>query len=70
MNGKNELKLLNVKKEFDKRNIIYNELKNGQLQIDGINYWSTSGKFYNPKNGFKGNGMNSFLKYLKEENII
>ena len=39
MNRKNLEKLNFAKEILDKRNAIYRELKNGQLQIDTVNFW-------------------------------
>jgi len=64
LNDKNVSKLDKVKDILDKRDIIYDEYANGQLQVDGVNFWCTSQKWYDPKNGEKGVGMNSFIKYI------
>lgn len=64
LNDKNVSKVDKVKDILDKRDIIYNECANGQLQVDGVNYWCTSQKWYDPKSGEKGVGINSFIKYI------
>ena len=64
LNEKNSEKLNKVKGILDQRGIIYDEYANGQLQVDGVNYWCTSQKWYDPKNGDKGVGINSFIKYI------
>lgn len=66
MNIKNEGKLEKIKEFLDKKGLFYIEMANGQLQIDGINFWATTEKFYDPKTGFKGQGINAFMKYLKD----
>lgn len=53
LNEKNISKLDKVKDTLDKRDIIYDKYANGQLQVDGVNYWCTSQKWYDPKNGEK-----------------
>ena len=63
-------KIEKVKEILTKKGIIFSELKNGQLQVDRINYWATSDKWYDPITNSKGVGINSFLKYLKDNNII
>lgn len=70
MNQKNLDKLNFAKEILDKRSVIYRELKNGQLQIDTVNFWATTEMWYNTKSGVKGQGINSLLKYLKDNNFI
>ena len=70
MNNKNELKLKKAKEFLDKKDIFYIELANGQLQVDTVNLWVTTEKFYDTKNGAKGQGINSFVKYLKDNGKI
>lgn len=59
-----------AKKQLTKLKVIFTELNNGQLQVDGINYWSTTEKWYDPTTGNKGQGLNSFINHLKDRNII
>ncbi|WP_303982225.1 hypothetical protein [Niallia circulans] len=70
MNPKNAEKVEFAKNVLAQREVIFRELKNGQLQIDTANFWATSEKWYDPKTETRGKGLNSFLKYLKDENII
>jgi hypothetical protein len=70
MNPKNIEKLDAAKKAFNDRGIIFRELANGQLQIDSANYWATSEKWYDPNTDTRGKGINGFIKYLKDNNII
>lgn len=70
MNEKNIEKVNFAKKVLADRNIIYKELKNGQLQIDTVNYWATTEKWYDTATGKKGKGINGLIKYLKDNNII
>lgn len=70
MNRKNLEKLNFAKEILDKRNAIYRELKNGQLQIDTVNFWATTEKWYDTKSGLKGQGINSLIKYLKDNSFI
>ena len=42
LNEKNSEKLDKVKGILNQRGIIYDEYANGQLQVDGVNYWCTS----------------------------
>jgi hypothetical protein len=70
MKEKNQTKVSAAKSFLDKNNICYIEMNNGQMQVDGINFWATTGKWYNPKTSEKGEGINSFVKYLKENNYV
>lgn len=70
MKDKNEMKLRAVKDMLDKRGVFYLELANGQLQIDTVNLWVTTEKYYNTKTGEKGQGINACMKYLSENNFI
>ena len=64
------MKLDKAKKFLDSKGIMYYEFKNGQLQVDQINYWATTEKWYDPIRNVKGVGMNSFIKHLKNNEII
>ena len=70
MNEKNVTKVNFVKKILSDKGIIYKELKNGQLQVDTVNFWATKEKWYDTATGRKGQGINSFIKHLKDSNII
>lgn len=70
MNEKNVEKVNFAKKILSDRGIIYKELKNGQLQVDTVNFWATKEKWYDTATGKKGKGINSFVKHLKDSNII
>jgi hypothetical protein len=70
MNAKNIKKLEAAKKVMYERNIIFRELPNGQLQVDKVNFWATSEKWFDPNTDTKGVGINSFIKHLKDQNII
>lgn len=70
MNEKNLNKLELAKKAFVERSIIFRELANGQLQVDTANFWATSEKWFDPSSDTRGKGINSFIKYLKDNNFI
>lgn len=70
MKSKNETKLQKAKEFLDKRDIFYIEFPNGQLQIDSVNLWVTTEKFYDTKAGYKGQGINAMVKYLKDSKKI
>lgn len=70
MKEKNIQKVEQAKQIFHDREIIFRELANGQLQVDSVNFWATSDKWYDSKSGTKGVGINSFIKFLKDSNII
>lgn len=55
---------------FKEKGLIYTESANGQFKVDTVNYWSTTQKWYDPKTGSKGQGVNSFFVYLKEQKIM
>lgn len=67
MNLKNENKLNNVKQYLDKLGLFYLEYPNGQLQIDSVNFWVTTEKFYDTRTGYKGEGINAFIAYIKKK---
>ena len=64
MNTKTQNKVDQVKSFLDKQGVFYLELNNGQLQVDGVNLWSTTQKWHDPKTNQKGEGVNSFLSYI------
>lgn len=70
MKAKNEMKLDNAKRFLEDKGIMFLELKNGQLQVDRINFWATTDKWYDPIRNIKGIGMNSFIKHLKDNQVI
>lgn len=51
---------------FKDNGFMFRSLPNGQFQIEGVNYWATSEKIYDPKTGFKGVGLNTLIEYLRE----
>jgi hypothetical protein len=63
-------KIESAKQILTDRGIIFRELPNGQLQVDGVNFWATKEKWFDPRNDVRGVGINSFVKYLKDQNII
>lgn len=70
MNPKNIEKIELAKKVFSERGIVFRELVNGQLQVDRANFWATSEKWFDPNTDTRGKGINSFIKYLKDIDII
>lgn len=36
-------------------------------RIDGISFWPSTGKFYNPKTGLKGRGVKNLIIELKKQ---
>lgn len=53
-----------VKQSLDKHGIVYQERMNGHLVLDGMNFWATTEKWYDPFANIKGKGINSFLSHL------
>jgi len=46
------------------------ETLNGAIshyRVDGVNFWGTTGTFYDQKNEVKGRGVFNFIKYLKNK---
>lgn len=70
MSEKNQKKVEMAKSFLEKQNIFFTELNNGQLQVDGVNFWATTEKWYDPKTSERGKGMNTFIKYLRSKKII
>lgn len=66
MNLKNQNKLNHAKKILTDRGIVFIELNNGQLQVDKVNFWATTEKWYDPIRNIKGVGINSFINHLKD----
>lgn len=70
MNEKSLIKVNFAKSVLNDKGIIFRELVNGQLKIDTVNFWATTEKWHDTKSGTKGQGINSFIRFLKENNII
>jgi hypothetical protein len=52
-------------KSFLKGNgLFFLEFPNYQLQIDGVNLWTSSEKWYDPKTSTKGVGVNKFVEFV------
>ena len=43
------------------------DVGSAHYRIDGISFWPTTGKYYNPKTGLKGRGVKNFIIALKKE---
>lgn len=63
-------KIKETKNVFTKMGIIFAEHPNGQFQIDKMNFWATTQKWYNTSTSEKGIGINSFITMLKNKKII
>ena len=63
-------KVESIKSLFDKKGILFDELQNGHLKVDRINFWATSGKWFDPETNTKGNGLNSFFLHLKTHGVM
>jgi hypothetical protein len=70
MTEKTKKKIEKAQDLFNQKGLIYDELSNGQLKVDTVNFWATTEKWYDPKTGTKGQGINSFFVYLKEQKIM
>ena len=64
-NGKQELTDQAVAVLRDRLHLV--EVKaNGHIRVNGCDFWCTTGKWYNPKNGDKGDGgLRSFILMLE-----
>lgn len=67
MKTKNDVKVELAKHILEKEGFYYLEFKNGQLQVDKVNYWATTEKWYDVVTNKKGVGINSFIRHLKEK---
>lgn len=38
-------------------------------RVSGVDFWATTGKFYDTKTGKKGRGVFSLIKYLRTKNV-
>lgn len=70
MNEKSLKKVNFAKDILNEKGIIFRELANGQLKVDTVNFWATTEKWHDSKANVKGQGINSFIKYLKDNNFI
>lgn len=70
MNENNLKKLEFAKKNLKNLGVIFRELPNGQLQVDSVNFWATTEKWYDTKRQIRGQGINSFVKHLKNNDVI
>lgn len=70
MEEKKEEKVTKVKNFLDSKGIFYEEFEFGHLKVDTVSLWATTQKFYDEKTGFKGQGVNAFIKHLKEKGAI
>lgn len=67
MKSKNETKVEFVKNVLEKEGIYYTEFANGQFQVDKINFWATTEKWYDTINKESGVGLNSFITRVKHK---
>lgn len=70
LTDKTKKKIEQAQDLFNQKGLIYDELANGQFKVDTVNYWATTQKWYDPKTGTKGQGINSFFVYLKEQKVM
>lgn len=64
MNEKKLKKLNDAKVRFDESYFDYYEYENGHLQVDGVDYWATTGKWYDNKYTKGGKGLEEFIEYI------
>lgn len=63
-------KVIQVQSMLHKRGIFYLEFSNGHLKVDKVNLRITTEKWYDEERGVRGQGINSFMKHLKDNEII
>lgn len=62
---KNKQEMIEIaRRRFIDYDFPFIELKNGQFQIEGVNFWATTQKWYDPYTGRKGRGIASFIAYV------
>jgi hypothetical protein len=66
--GKNKTKIF--KDIFNNEGIKFIEYPNGQLKVDKVNFWCTTEKWYDEKLRIGNVGINSFLKHIRNNDII
>ena len=64
LSAQNQAKVDKVKEILNQKGIYFEEKANGQINADKVSYWATTEKWYDPKTGEKGVGLNSFLMKL------
>lgn len=64
MKENKQIKHDNVKAHLDKHGLFYTEYPNGQLQVDGVNLWTSTENWHDAHVGVKGNGVNSFISHI------
>ena len=64
MNREGINKTLRAKSIIEQSGYIVKEFPNGQLQVDTVNFWATSEKWYDTARNIKGQGIISYLTYL------
>jgi hypothetical protein len=57
-------KIESAKQILTDKGILFRELPNGQLQVDGVNFWATKEKWFDPRKDVHGVGINSFVKHI------
>lgn len=71
MSSKKAEKIDRVKWFLNNCQVFYDEKPNGQVTVDGTcNLWCTTEKWFDTKCNIGGSGVNSFMKHLKENEII
>lgn len=64
MNENKAARVSEVKQWLLGNGLFVRELPGGQLQVDGVNLWATTGRWHDPRTGQSGHGENSFLEYV------
>lgn len=68
MDDKKINKITEAKKTLNDLGIIFKEFPNGQLQVGSVNYYATTGKWWDSLNEVKGyGGLDSFIEYIKDD---
>ena len=67
-----ESKVLMIKKAItilEGRYHLVDERANGHLKVNGMDFWATTGKWYDASTGKKGLGLRSFIEHLERRSV-
>ena len=67
MRDRKEKKTADIIKKLEDRNHYVEQFKNGQIKVNGWDFWCTSEKFWNGQKGIKGQGLHNFLKHIEDD---
>lgn len=65
MIDKKENKTNNIIKILQDRLHYVEQMANGQIKVNGVDFWCTTEKFWDAKAKVKGRGLKNFIEYLE-----